>query len=165
MCLKEGLCFFLSFYILSASNTPQLESRVYNKDFSIALRGVRVTKSSWESNRLQPTVENSNVACASTCVDKFREDNCCYDGTLLILDTFYRCARTSFRDSDFTRPSVCPSRNNFSWVHRWAVTLPSGLRYPSNHIFSESWWCQLSKFGRKYKYKDKYRDKYKYRDK
>ena len=88
MNLKEGLCFFLSFHILSASNTPQLESRVYNEDYSVALRGVRVTKSSWQSNRLQPTVENSNVACASTCVDKFRKDNCYYDGTLLILDTF-----------------------------------------------------------------------------
>ena len=37
-----------------------------------------------------------------------------------------------------------PVRNNFSWVHRWVVTLPSGLRYPSNRIFYESWWCQLS---------------------
>ena len=62
-------------------------------------------------------------------------------------------------------PSCPPVRNNFSWVHRWAVTLPSGLRYPTNRIFYESWWCQLSKFGQKYKYKDKYRDKYKYRDK
>ena len=25
-------------------------------------------------------------------------------------------------------PPVHPSRNNFSWVHRWAETLPSGLR-------------------------------------
>ena len=165
MYLKEGLCFFLSFHILSASNTPQLESRVYNEDYSVALRGVRVTKSSWNSNRLQPTVENSNVACASTCVDKFREDNCYYDGTLLILDTFFRSAGTSFRAFDFTRLSVRPSRNNFSWVHRWAVTLPSGLRYPSNRIFSESWRCQLSKFGQKYKYKDKHTDKYKDRDK
>ena len=66
-------------------------------------------------------------------------------------------------------PSISAStrtvRENFSWVHRWAVTLPWGLRYPSNRIFYESWWCQLSKFGRKYKYKDKYRDKYKDRDK
>ena len=76
---------------------------------------------------------------------------------------FFRSARTSCRTFDV--PSRPPVRNNFSWVHRWAVTLPSGLRYPSNRIFSESWWCQLSKFGRKYKYKDKYRDKYKYRDK
>ena len=67
-----------------------------------------------------------------------------------------------FPPAPSTRPSA---RNNFSWVHRWAVTLSSGLRYPSNSIFYESWWCQLSKFGRKYKYKDKYRDKYKYRDK
>ena len=41
-------------------------------------------------------------------------------------------------------PSRPPVRNNFSWVHRWAVTLPRGLRYPSNCIFYESWWCQLS---------------------
>ena len=74
----------------------------------------------------------------------------------------FRSARTSCRTFDF---STRPVRDNFSWVQRWAVTLPSGLRYPSNHIFSESWWCQRSKFGRKYKYKDKYRGKYKYRDK
>ena len=64
--------------------------------------------------------------------------------------------------------SPVPSRNNFSWVHRW-VTLPSDLRDPTNHTFSESQWCQLSKFGRKFKYRDKYkekyRDKYKDRDK
>ena len=53
----------------------------------------------------------------------------------------FRSARTSCRTYDVhpsTRP--VPSRNNFSWVHRWAVTLPSGLWYPSNRIFSESWW-------------------------
>ena len=57
----------------------------------------------------------------------------------------FRSARTSCRTFDVpsTRP-VHPSRNNFSWVHRWAVTLPPGLRYPSNCIFYESWWCQLS---------------------
>ena len=49
--------------------------------------------------------------------------------------------------------SVPSTRNNFSWVHRWAETVPSGLRDPSNRIFSESPWCQLYKFGRKYKYK------------
>ena len=58
-----------------------------------------------------------------------------------------------------------PVRNNFSWAHRWAETLPSGLRDPSNRIFSESPWCQLSKFKYRDKYKDKYRDKYKDRDK
>ena len=44
-------------------------------------------------------------------------------------------------------PSILPSRpvrNNFSWVHRWAARLLSGLRDPSNCIFYESWWCQLS---------------------
>ena len=73
--------------------------------------------------------------------------------------------RGPFVEPSILRPSTRPVRNDFSWVHRWAGTLPPGLRYPSNHIFSESWWCQLSKFGQKYKYKDKYRDKYKYRDK
>ena len=58
---------------------------------------------------------------------------------------FFRSARTSCRTYDFPVPSTCPPvRNNFSWVHIWAVTLPSGLRYPSNRIFYESWWCQLS---------------------
>ena len=64
-------------------------------------------------------------------------------------------------------PSYPSSANqNFSWVHRWAVTLPSDLRVPSNHTFSESPWCQLSIFGRNFKYRDKYKDKYrdKYKD-
>ena len=71
----------------------------------------------------------------------------------------FRSARTSYRAFDF-RPVHPSTRNNFSWVHRWAVTLPSCLRCPSSRLFSESWWCQLSKFGRKYKYKGKYTDKY-----
>ena len=60
----------------------------------------------------------------------------------------FRSARTSCRTFDSPSrppvPSTRPVRNNFSWVHRWAVTLPPGLRYPSNCIFYESWWCQLS---------------------
>ena len=76
----------------------------------------------------------------------------------------FRSARTSYRAFDF-RPVRPPVRANFSWVHRWAETLPSGLRDPSNRIFSESPWCQLSKFGQKFKYRDKYKYKYKYRDK
>ena len=62
-------------------------------------------------------------------------------------------------------PSRPPVRANFSWVHRWAETQPSGLRNPSKRIFSESPWCQISKFGQIYKYKYKDRDKYKYKDK
>ena len=60
-------------------------------------------------------------------------------------NSVFRSASASCRTFDVpsTRP-VHPSRNNFSWVHRWAVTLPPGLRYPSNCIFYESWWCQLS---------------------
>ena len=64
----------------------------------------------------------------------------------IIISCLFRSARTSYRT--FVRPSVHPStRANFSWVHRWAEPLPSGLRDPSNRIFSESPWCQLSKFG------------------
>ena len=78
----------------------------------------------------------------------------------------FRSARTSYRafDSRPVRPSVHPQQ--ISWVHRWAETVPSGLRDPSNCIFYESWWCQLSKFVRKFKYRDKYKDKYrdKYKD-
>ena len=88
---------------------------------------------------------------------------------LLILKTVsklsvFRSARTSYRAS--VRPPVPSIRANFSWVHRWAVTLPSDLRDPSNHTFSESPWCQLSNFGRNFKYRDKYKDKYrdKYKD-
>ena len=82
---------------------------------------------------------------------------------LVYFFNIFRSARTSYRA--FVRPPVPSTRANFSWVHRWAVTLPSDLRDPSHHTFSESPWCRLSKFGRKYKYKDKYRDKYKDRDK
>ena len=57
--------------------------------------------------------------------------------------TLFRSARTSCRTFDVSVPSR-PVRNNFSWVHRWAVTLPPGLRYPSNCIFYESLWCKLS---------------------
>ena len=40
----------------------------------------------------------------------------------------------------------------------------SGLRNPSTQTFSESPWCQLSKFGRKYKFKDNYKDNDKDKD-
>ena len=81
----------------------------------------------------------------------------------------FRSARTSYRAFN-SRPPVRPStRANFSWVHRWAVKLPSDLRDPSYHTFFESPWCQLSNFGQNFKYRDKYkgkyRDKYKDRDK
>ena len=62
----------------------------------------------------------------------------------LVFLSLFRSARTSCRTFDVSVPSRPPVRNNFSWVHRWAVTLPPGLRYPSNCIFYESWWCQLS---------------------
>ena len=71
---------FLSIQLLSvalSSNHPQLESRVYNQDYSVALRGVQVTESSWATSRLQPTLEKSFVACATNCVDKYRDDLSC----------------------------------------------------------------------------------------
>ena len=71
---------FLSTQLLSlalSSNNPQLESRVYNQDYSVALRGAQVTKSSWAASRLHPTLEKSFVACATTCVDKYRADLSC----------------------------------------------------------------------------------------
>ena len=46
---------------------------------------------------------------------------------LMLRQPRFRSARTSCRTFDF---SVHPSRNNFSWVHRWAVTLPPCLRDP-----------------------------------
>ena len=71
---------------------------------------------------------------------------------------FLKWARGKYLRRDFlgprgplVEPSIFPSRpvrNNFSWVHRWAVTLPPGLRYPSNCIFYESWWRQLSNSDR-----------------
>ena len=86
-----------------------------------------------------------------------------FSGQKKFLRPVFRSARTSYRA--FVRPSIRPVRNNFSWVHRWAVTLQSGLRNPSNRLFSERWWWQLCKFEQKYKDKDKYTDKYKDRDK
>ena len=71
---------FLSIQLLSVAlflNKPQLESRVYNQDYSVALKGVQVTESSWAASRLHPTLEKSFVACATTCVDKYREDLSC----------------------------------------------------------------------------------------
>ena len=50
---------------------------------------------------------------------------------------------------------------------RFSYSMPdlpySGLRDPSTHTFSESSWCQLTIFGRKYKHKEK--DGYKDKDK
>ena len=88
------------------------------KAFQCILQGVRFLLAN--HTRLSPTSENDSY--------------------------IFRSARTSCRTFDFSRPvpSTRPVRNNFSWVHRWAVTLPPGLRYPSNCIFYESWWCQLS---------------------
>ena len=43
------------------------------------------------------------------------------------------------------------TRKNLSWVHRWAITLPSGPRDPSNRTCSESPLRHLSKFGQKCK--------------
>ena len=88
-------------------------------------------------------------------------------GMLFILLLIFLGPRGPLIEPSSVHPSTHPPvRNNFSWVHRWAETVPSGLKDPSNCIFYESWWCQLSKFVRKFKYRDKYKDKYtdKYKD-
>ena len=120
---------------------------------------------SWELSNSQPgRRENCVILEAKSLNSQDGKDTANYFSRPNSLEKYsiFRSARTSCWTFDF---STRPVRDNFSWVQRWAVTLPSGLRYPSNHIFSESWWCQLSKFRRKYKYKDKYRYKYKDRDK
>ena len=58
-------------------NNPQVNTRVYDKDYSVALKGILVSKLSWTSNRLPSTVEKSIVSCATACVDKFRMDVSC----------------------------------------------------------------------------------------
>ena len=66
--------------LLSASQgstEPQIKSRIYNGDYSAALQGVLVSESSWSSNRLPPTPEESSVSCATACVDLFRRDLSC----------------------------------------------------------------------------------------
>ena len=58
-------------------NNPQVNTRVYDEDYSVALKGVLVSELSWTSSRLPSTVEKSIVSCASACVDKFRMDVSC----------------------------------------------------------------------------------------
>ena len=58
-------------------SSTKIETRVYNEDFSVSLRGDLVTESSWTSSRVPPTLEKSLVGCASACVDKYREDLSC----------------------------------------------------------------------------------------
>ena len=77
MDLKRIDLLFLLLSVAHGSNDPQLKTRVYNKDYSVSLRGVQVTKSSWTSSRPHPTLEKSRVACATTCVDKYRDDLSC----------------------------------------------------------------------------------------
>ena len=67
-------------YLLSVaqgSNDPQIKSRIYIGDYSVALQGILISESSWSSNRLPPTTENSRVSCATACVDLFRRDVSC----------------------------------------------------------------------------------------
>ena len=77
MDLKRIFLLILLLSVALGSDNPQLETRVYSKDYSVSLKGVQVTKSSWASSRLHPTLEKSRVACATTCVDKYRDDLSC----------------------------------------------------------------------------------------
>ena len=77
MDLKRIFLLILLLSVALGSDNPQLETRVYNKDYSVSLKGVQVTKSSWASSRLHPTLEKSRVACATTRVDKYRDDLSC----------------------------------------------------------------------------------------
>ena len=65
---------------------PQIKSRIYIGDYSVALEGVLVSESSWSSNRFPSTAapttsvnmpEKSSVSCATACVDLFRRDVSC----------------------------------------------------------------------------------------
>ena len=74
--------------VVQGFNNPLVDTRVYDKDYSVFLQGeinqsinhiqgVLVSESSWESSRLPPTVEKSIVSCATACIDKFRADFSC----------------------------------------------------------------------------------------
>ena len=103
---------------------------------------------SWELSNSQPgRRENCVILEAKSLNSQDGKDTANYFSRPNSLEKYsiFRSARTSCRTFDF---STRPVRDNFSWVHRWTVTLPSGLRYPSNRIYYENWWCQLSKFGK-----------------
>ena len=72
MDLKTASFLIHLFSLAQGSNDPQIISRVYIGDYSVALQGILVSESSWSSNRLPPTTENSKVSCATACVDLFR---------------------------------------------------------------------------------------------
>ena len=74
--------------VVQGFNNPLVDTRVYDKDYSVFLQGeinqsinhiqgVLVSESSWESSRLPPSVEKSIVSCATACIDKFRADFSC----------------------------------------------------------------------------------------
>ena len=65
------------FSFAQCSNDPQIKSRVYIGDYSVALQGILVSESSWSSNRLSSTLEGSRVSCATACVELFRRDVSC----------------------------------------------------------------------------------------
>ena len=80
--------------------STKIETRVYNKDFSVALRGDLVTESSWKSSRVPPTLEKSLVGCASACVDKYREDLSC--NSIMFVGETKEChmGNTTLADAD-----------------------------------------------------------------
>ena len=77
MDLKTASFLIHLFSAAQGSTDPQIKSRIYIGDYSVALQGVLVSESSWSSNRLPPTPEESSVSCATACVDLFRRDLSC----------------------------------------------------------------------------------------
>ena len=77
MDLKTGSFLIHLLSVTQCLNDPQIKSRVYIEDYSVALQGVHVSESSWSSNRLPPTREESSVSCATACVTLFRQDVSC----------------------------------------------------------------------------------------
>ena len=83
------------------------------------------------------TLCEASSVCVCVCTPQgqffgfFPEDFLCRSADLVCFAyqdipsfNIFRSARTSCRTFDVpSRPPVHPSRNNFSWVHRWAVTL------------------------------------------
>ena len=134
---------FLQIQLVSvalSTNYPQIESRVYNKDYSVALRGVHVTKSSWASSRVNPTMEKSFVACATKCVDKYRDDlSCnsmmyaqetldCHLGNTTLPSNAGEVLEFVYRIPDGTGENICQI---------WAIT-------PSQVLHTENMECSTS---------------------
>ena len=77
MDLKIAIFLIHLLSVAQGLNDPQIKSRVYIEDYSVALQGILVSESTWSSNRLPSTLEESSVSCATACVTLFRQDVSC----------------------------------------------------------------------------------------